>query len=184
MNENLVNNKSEDIDIAIIIGSKSDLTLAIETVKVLKEFELLYSLNVASAHRSPTYLKECIRNAENLNVKVFIAIAGMSAALPGVIASETIIPVIGVPTNCNNLFGLDALFSIVQMPKHVPVATVSLGIAGAINAAILSVQMIAITDKKLKEKLKEYKYKILKDVIHNDFKLQDKEVRKLKKYCV
>jgi 5-(carboxyamino)imidazole ribonucleotide mutase len=105
-------------------------------------------------------------------VKVFIALAGMSAALPGVIASGTILPVIGVPVECKHLAGFDALLSITQMPKGVPVATVSIGKAGAINAAILAVQIIAINDDILKEKLKSYKMKLAELVVKEDLKLQ------------
>ncbi len=139
-------------DIAIIAGSGSDLALVEETVKVLDEFKLSYSLNIASAHRTAEHLKQCIEGAESSGVKVFIAVAGMSAALPGVIASETILPVIGVPVECKHLAGFDALLSIAQMPKGVPVATVAVGKAGAINAAILAVQIIAVADDILKEK--------------------------------
>jgi 5-(carboxyamino)imidazole ribonucleotide mutase len=172
-------------DVAIIVGSSSDLSLAKETVNVLKEFELSYSLNIASAHRTEEYLKQCVERAVSTGVKVFIAIAGMAAALPGVIASHTILPVIGVPVDGKNLFGLDSLFSIVQMPKGVPVATVALGKTGAINAAILAVQIIAISNDGLKEKLKKHKEKIAEAVIKEDLKLQkdgiDKYLERLNK---
>ncbi|MDR0724058.1 MAG: 5-(carboxyamino)imidazole ribonucleotide mutase [Endomicrobium sp.] len=161
----------EKIDIAIIAGSKSDLNLIKETVDVLKEFGLSYSLNIASAHRTVEHLKQCIQGALSAGVKVFIAVAGMSAALPGVIASGTILPVIGVPIE-GNLSGMDALFSIVQMPKGIPVATVALGKTGAINAAILAAQIISISNDSLKEKLKNYKMKIAQGVVKEDLKLQ------------
>jgi phosphoribosylaminoimidazole carboxylase PurE protein len=159
-------------DVAIIAGSGSDLALVEETVKVLDEFKLSYSFNIASAHRTADHLKQCIEGAESSGVKVFIAVAGMSAALPGVIASETILPVIGVPVDCKHLAGFDALLSIVQMPKGVPVATVAVGKAGAINAAILAVQIIAVADDILKEKLKSYKAKLAEHVVKEDIKLQ------------
>jgi 5-(carboxyamino)imidazole ribonucleotide mutase len=162
----------EKIDIAIIAGSKSDLNLVKETIGILKEFGLSYSLNIASAHRSVEHLKQCIQCALSSGVKVFIAVAGMAAALPGVIASETTLPVIGVPVEGKNLSSMDALFSIVQMPKGVPVATTALGKAGAVNAAILAVQIIAINKNDLREKLKSYKMKIAQEVIKEDLKLQ------------
>ncbi|MDR1417664.1 MAG: 5-(carboxyamino)imidazole ribonucleotide mutase [Endomicrobium sp.] len=162
----------ENIDIAIITGSKSDLNLIQETVNILKKFGLSYSLNIASAHRTTEHLKQCIQCALSSGVKVFIAIAGMSAALPGVIASQTILPVIGVPIDRKSLSGLDSLFSMVQMPEGVPVATVALGKTGAVNAAILAVQIIAIIKDDLREKLKAYKMKIAQEVVKEDLKLQ------------
>jgi 5-(carboxyamino)imidazole ribonucleotide mutase len=161
------------IDAAIIVGSGSDLLMIDETVKTLKEFGLSYSLNIASAHRAPRYLKQRIQEAENSGVKVFIAVAGMAAALPGVIASETILPVIGVPVSGTNLSSFDSLFSIVQMPKGVPVATVALGRAGAVNAALLTVQIIAVADENLREKLKTYRNKMSDAVVNEDLRLRE-----------
>ncbi|MDR3275113.1 MAG: 5-(carboxyamino)imidazole ribonucleotide mutase [Endomicrobium sp.] len=160
------------IDVAIIVGSGSDIPLIGETVKVLENFGLSYSLNIASAHRTAQHLKQSIQSAESLNAKVFIAAAGMSAALPGVIASETVLPVIGIPVDSKNLSSLDSLFSIVQMPKGVPVATVAVGKAGAVNAAILAAQIIAVTNDDLKEKLKIFKNKTADEVVKEDLKLQ------------
>jgi 5-(carboxyamino)imidazole ribonucleotide mutase len=159
-------------DVAIIAGSGSDLALVGETVKVLDEFKLSYTVNIASAHRTAEHLKQCVEGAESSGVKVFIAVAGMSAALPGVIASETILPVIGVPVECKHLAGFDALLSITQMPKGVPVATVAVGKAGVINAAILAAQILAVGDDDLREKLKFYKIKLAEDVVKEDLKLQ------------
>jgi 5-(carboxyamino)imidazole ribonucleotide mutase len=161
------------IDAAIIVGSGSDLSMINETVMTLKEFGLSYSLNIASAHRASRYLKQCIQEAENSGVKVFIAAAGMAAALPGVIASETVLPVIGVPVDGRNLSSFDSLFSIVQMPKGVPVATVALGRAGAVNAALLTVQIIAVADESLREKLKAYRNKMADAVVNEDLKLRE-----------
>jgi 5-(carboxyamino)imidazole ribonucleotide mutase len=161
------------IDAAIIVGSGSDLSMINEAVKTLKEFGLSYSLNIASAHRASRYLKQCIQEAENSGVKVFIAAAGMAAALPGVIAAETVLPVIGVPVDSRNLSSFDSLFSIVQMPKGVPVATVALGKAGAINAALLTVQIIAVADESLRESLKAYRNKMSDAVINEDLKLRE-----------
>ncbi|MDR1122744.1 MAG: 5-(carboxyamino)imidazole ribonucleotide mutase [Endomicrobium sp.] len=159
-------------DVAIIVGSGSDLALVSETIKILDEFKLFYSVNIASAHRTAEHLKQCISRAESFGAKIFIAVAGMSAALPGVIASETIFPVIGVPVECKHLAGFDALLSISQMPKGVPVATVAVGEAGAINAAILAVQIIAVANDDLKVKLKSYKIKLAELVVKEDIKLQ------------
>ncbi|GHT47678.1 N5-carboxyaminoimidazole ribonucleotide mutase [Endomicrobiia bacterium] len=165
-------------DVAIIVGSGSDVELINETIKTLEEFGLTYSLNIASAHRTTKHLKQCIEGAENLKVKVFIAAAGMSAALAGVIASSTILPVIAIPVNGKNLASLDSLFSTVQMPKGVPVATVAIGKAGAANAAILAAQIIAIGDNNLKDRLKTYKIKMAETVIKEDLKLQEYGIEK------
>ncbi|MDR0820229.1 MAG: 5-(carboxyamino)imidazole ribonucleotide mutase [Endomicrobium sp.] len=166
------------IDAAIIVGSGSDLPMINETVKTLKEFGLSYSLNIASAHRASKYLKQCIQEAEDSGVKAFIAAAGMAAALPGVIASETVLPVIGVPIDVGNLSSFDSLFSIVQMPKGVPVATVALGRAGAVNAALLAVQIIAVADENLREKLKVYRNKMADAVVNEDLKLRENGIEK------
>ena len=166
------------IDVAIIVGSGSDLPVINETVKTLKEFGLSHSLNIASAHRTTEHLKKCIKDAENAGAKVFIAGAGMAAALPGVVAAETVLPVIGVPMEGKNLASMDALFAIVQMPKGVPVACVAVGKAGAVNAAVLSAQIIAVTDDKLKAKCLEYKKKQAEAVLNEDLKLQKDGIEK------
>ncbi|MDR1401194.1 MAG: 5-(carboxyamino)imidazole ribonucleotide mutase [Endomicrobium sp.] len=167
-----------NIDVAIIVGSKSDLPLIKESIEVLEEFGLSYTLNIASAHRATQHLRQCIRSAESSDVKVFITVAGMAAALPGVVASETVLPVIGVPVDSKNFLSLDALFSIVQMPKGVPVATVAVGKTGAINAAILAVQIISVKDKGLNKKLKTYKNKMLENIIKDDFELQENGIER------
>jgi phosphoribosylamine--glycine ligase len=166
------------IDVAIIVGSISDLILINETIRTLKEFGLFHSLHIASAHRTAKYLSKCVADAENSEVKVFIAAAGMSAALPGVIASSTILPVIGIPVDGKNFSSFDSLLSIVQMPKGIPVATVAVGKAGAVNAAILAVQIMAVSNNVLKEKLKAYKVKQAEDVIKEDLKLQKDGIEK------
>jgi len=168
------------VDVAIIAGSGSDLPLMEESVKVLKEFGLSYTLNIASAHRTAWHLRKCVQDAENSGAKVFIAVAGMAAALPGVIASETVLPVIGVPASGKNFSSLDSLFSIVQMPKGVPVATLAVGKAGAVNAAILAVQIMSVGDGDswLREKLKSYRIKMAEDVVKEDLKLQKNGIEK------
>jgi 5-(carboxyamino)imidazole ribonucleotide mutase len=162
----------DKVDVSVIVGSRSDLILLVEAVKILKEFKISYSLNIASAHRSSYYLRKRIRIAESLAVKVFVVVAGMAAALPGVVASETILPVIGVPANSRNFLSLDSLFSIVQMPKGVPVATVTVGESGAVNAMILAIQIISVGNEELREKLKIYRVKMSEIVANEDLKLQ------------
>jgi 5-(carboxyamino)imidazole ribonucleotide mutase len=166
------------IDVAIIVGSGSDIELIGQTVEMLKEFGLTYSLRIASAHRTSKHLKQCVKDAESSNAKVFIAAAGMSAALAGVIASLTILPVIGIPVDGKNLASMDSLFSMVQMPKGIPVATVAVGKAGAANAAILAAQIVATCDDNLKDKLKAYKIKMAQVVIGEDLKLQEYGIEK------
>lgn len=141
------------MDVAIIAGSKSDEDLLMKVADTLKEFGVEYESFIASAHRNPERVREI---AVNTKARVFIAIAGLSAALPGVIASHTTRPVIGLPKNVK-LEGLDAFLSMAQMPPGVPVATV--GIDNAKNAAILSVEILALRDKSLADKLKAYREK-------------------------
>ncbi|MDR1941554.1 MAG: 5-(carboxyamino)imidazole ribonucleotide mutase [Endomicrobium sp.] len=166
------------IDVAIIVGSASDLPVINESVKILKEFEISYSVNIASAHRTCEHLKQCVKVAESAGAKVFIAGAGMSAALAGVIAAETDLPVIGVPMENKNLASMDALFSTVQMPKGVPVAAVSIGKAGAVNAAVLAARIMALSDDNLKDKLTVYKSSQAQSVIKEDIRLQQEGIEK------
>ncbi|MDD2523462.1 MAG: 5-(carboxyamino)imidazole ribonucleotide mutase [Endomicrobiia bacterium] len=159
------------IEVAVLIGSDSDLPIVSETLKLFEQFSVSYSVNVASAHRTPLFVRDSVKQAVSRGAKVFIAAAGMSAALPGVIASETILPVIGIPIDGKNLSGMDSLFSIVQMPPSIPVACVSIGKAGAINAAVLALQMLAISDKAIAKKLEKYKVNIAKTILEKDEKL-------------
>jgi len=140
--------------VGIICGSKSDLAVISKAEAQLKEFGIAYDLTVASAHRTPKQVEQYARNAEK-NYDLIIAAAGMAAALPGTVAAQTILPVIGVPIHSPALSGHDALFSIVQMPPGVPVATVA--IDGAKNAAILAVQILALKYPALTAKLKSLK---------------------------
>lgn len=139
------------MDVLIIAGSASDKRIADDAAAILKEFGVEHEFHVASAHRSPEKVEEILKNS---NAKVIIAIAGLSAALPGFIASRVTVPVIGVPVNVK-LEGLDALLSTMQMPSGVPVAAVS--IDGGKNAAILAVEMLAIGRPELKEKLAKFR---------------------------
>ena len=140
--------------VAIFFGSKSDTEIMRGAANCLKEFGIEYKAFVLSAHRVPEKLEETLREVEEQGCQVVIAGAGLAAHLPGVIASQTTMPVIGVPCK-GAIEGLDALFSIVQMPKSIPVATV--GINNAYNAGMLAVQMLAVGDKELKAKLVEYR---------------------------
>ncbi len=159
------------IEVAVIIGSDSDLPVVSETLKLFDKFKVSYSINVASAHRTPSLVKDCVQQAVSKGVKVFIAAAGMSAALPGVVASETILPVIGIPIDGKNLSSMDALFSIAQMPPSVPVACVSIGKAGAINAAVLALQILALNNASVAEQLVEYKKNVAAAIIEKNEKL-------------
>ncbi|MFH1654397.1 MAG: 5-(carboxyamino)imidazole ribonucleotide mutase [Pseudomonadota bacterium] len=147
----------KQVDVLIIIGSKSDDEYARAAIELLDEFGISYELEVASAHRNPDKVKELVSGARDGGVKVIIAMAGLAAHLPGVVASHTTLPVVGVPLPASTLGGLDSLLSISQMPAGVPVATMSLGKAGAKNAAIFSLELLAMSDKKYLEKLKDYR---------------------------
>ena len=143
--------------VLVVAGSKSDQQVISGTIELLKKFKIPYKMETCSAHRNPEKTKILAKSAEKKGIKVIIAAAGMAAHLPGVIASHTTLPVIGVPLNASPLSGLDSLFSIVQMPSGVPVATMSVGEAGAKNAAILAIQILALSDQKLKKRLKKFK---------------------------
>lgn len=141
--------------VSILMGSKSDYEAMKEAAKTLESFGVKYELIISSAHRSPKRTKEYIANAEEKGVKVFIAAAGMAAHLAGAVAAYTTKPVLGVPMSGSNLASMDSLFSTVQMPSGIPVGTLAIGKAGAINAAYLAMQILAIYDVDLAQKLKE-----------------------------
>ncbi|MBI5755330.1 MAG: 5-(carboxyamino)imidazole ribonucleotide mutase [Nitrospirae bacterium] len=143
--------------VAIVMGSESDMPVMNEAIRVLDLFKVPYELRVASAHRSPKLVHEFAEGAEKAGVEVIIAGAGGAAHLPGVIAAETVLPVIGVPIDSSPMKGFDSLLSIVQMPGGVPVATMGIGIAGAKNAAILAIQILSRKDPALLKQLKNYK---------------------------
>ncbi len=152
--------------VAIFFGSKSDTDKMKKAADVLNEFGIDYKAYILSAHRAGALLKQTVEQVEKDGCEVIIAGAGLAAALPGVIAGETVIPVIGVPLECvseksNGLGGMDALLSIVQMPPQIPVATV--GIGNAKNAGYLAVQILAIKYPELKEKLKAFRAKLAED---------------------
>ncbi len=148
--------------VSIIMGSTSDLPVMEKAAALLNEFEIPFEINALSAHRTPREVEQFASNARENGIEVIIAAAGMAAHLPGVIASMTTIPVIGVPINAS-LDGIDALLAIVQMPPGIPVATV--GINGALNAGILAVQMLAVGDNDLQIKLIRYKENLKKKIV-------------------
>jgi phosphoribosylamine---glycine ligase len=143
--------------IGIVMGSDSDLAVMRGCVEQLQKFGLRYEITVASAHRSPERAATYSATARDRGIKVIIAAAGMAAHLAGVLAAHTTLPVIGVPIDSSSLNGLDALLSTVQMPPGVPVATMGIGKAGARNAAILAVQILAVADPELEGKLVAFK---------------------------
>ena len=141
--------------VSIIMGSTSDLPVMEKAAQLLNDMHVPFEMNALSAHRTPEAVEEFAKNARNRGIKVIIAAAGMAAALPGVIAANTTLPVIGVPVKGSVLDGVDALYSIIQMPPGIPVATVAIN--GAMNAAILAIQMLALSDEKLAEAFAAYK---------------------------
>ena len=143
-----------DAIVSIIMGSTSDLPVMEKACKFLDEMQIPFEVNALSAHRTPDAVEAFAKGAKARGIKVIIAAAGMAAALPGVIAASTTLPVIGVPIK-GMLDGLDAMLSIIQMPPGIPVATV--GVTGAMNAAILAMEMIALTDEQVAQRLAEYK---------------------------
>ncbi len=160
-----------DIKVGIIMGSDSDLPVMSEAAKVLDEFDVEYELTVVSAHRTPQKMYDYASSAKNRGLKVIIAGAGGAAHLPGMTAAITSLPVIGVPVKTRALSGVDSLYSIVQMPGGIPVATVAIN--GAKNAGLLAVQILAAFDDKLSEKVIEYKKELQQSVDKKAEKLEN-----------
>ena len=150
--------------IAIIMGSQSDLETMNEAVNLLKEFKAEYEVRVLSAHRTPEEVAKFAKDARKNGIKVIIAGAGGAAALAGVIAAHTTLPVIGVPIETSSLNGLDSLLSTVQMPGGVPVASMAIGRAGAKNAAIFALEILGASDADMEKKLEAYKKSLAKKV--------------------
>ncbi|PMP69183.1 MAG: 5-(carboxyamino)imidazole ribonucleotide mutase [Thermodesulfobacterium geofontis] len=157
--------------VGILMGSDSDLPVMKETAEILESFDIPYEISIISAHRTPEKALEYAKTAEERGLEVIIAGAGGAAHLPGVIASLTTLPVIGVPIKSKTLDGLDSLLSIVQMPAGIPVATVAIN--NAKNAALLAVHILSIKYPELKEKLKNYREDLKKIVIEKNEKLQN-----------
>lgn len=151
---------SKDAVVSILMGSKSDDAHMEVAYKLLDEFGVAWEKKVLSAHRQPEKLREYLLTAEKRGIRIFVAAAGLSAALPGVVAAHTLRPVIGVPVPGGPLKGMDALLSIVQMPGGIPVATVGVGSHGPKNAAILAVEMLALSDDTLVRRLREHRDKL------------------------
>jgi phosphoribosylaminoimidazole carboxylase PurE protein len=157
--------------ISIVMGSESDLETVSEAINTLKKFKVRFEARVLSAHRAPDNLRNYVVEADKKGIKVFIAAAGGAAALAGVIASHTNLPVIGIPVETKSLDGLDSLLSTVQMPAGVPVATMAIGKSGARNAAIFALEILAISDKKIAEKLSKYRKDMRMKVTKTKIKL-------------
>ena len=157
------------------MGSTSDLPVMEKACQFFEEMEIPFEVNALSAHRTPAEVSEFARNAASRGIKVVIAGAGMAAALPGVIAAETPLPVIGVPIKGSALEGLDATFAIMQMPPGIPVATVAIN--GAQNAAILAMQMLALSDETLMQKLTAYKSGLKKKIVKANDELAQLQYR-------
>lgn len=159
--------------VAVVLGSDSDFPAIQDMLKILNEFEIPYEVTISSAHRSPDRTHRYAVTLEERGIQVVVACAGAAAHLAGVIASHTILPVIGVPMDSSALQGLDALLSTSMMPAGIPVATMGIGKTGASNAAVLSAQILARGDAQLAQRLKEYKKKLADRVEE-----RDREVKK------
>ena len=158
--------------VAIIMGSDSDLPVVKSAVTTLRDFGVPYEVRVMSAHRTPDAAADFSKNAKENGFGVIIAAAGKAAHLGGVLAAHTVLPVIGIPVKSSTLDGLDALLATVQMPSGIPVATVA--IDGSANAALLAIQMLALSDEALSEKLVAYKKSMAEGVAKKDAALQEK----------
>jgi phosphoribosylaminoimidazole carboxylase PurE protein len=154
----------KNVLVSVVMGSDSDLPIMTETTKVLEEFDIGYELILTSAHRTPLRTTKFALSVAQRGIKVIIVGAGAAAHLAGVIASQTILPVIGVPIDATSLHGLDALLSTVQMPGGVPVAAMAIGKSGAKNAALFAVRILALEDKEIGAKLSSYRKKMSRDV--------------------
>jgi len=161
-----------DRKVAIVMGSESDLSVVQDALQLLTEFGITYEITVSSAHRSPERTLRYAAALEERGFQVVIACAGAAAHLAGVIAAHTVIPVIGVPVDSSPLKGIDALLSTAMMPAGVPVATMGIGKAGATNAAILATQILARSDGKLVQRLKDYKKRMAEWVEERDRELK------------
>jgi 5-(carboxyamino)imidazole ribonucleotide mutase len=153
--------------VSIIMGSTSDWETMKNAADILTEFDVSHETKVVSAHRTPDLLFEFAKSAESRGIEIIIAGAGGAAHLPGMCASQTILPVLGVPVQSKALSGMDSLLSIVQMPAGIPVGTLAIGAAGAKNAALLAVSILANSRPKLREKLREFRQRQTKDVLES-----------------
>lgn len=156
-----------NIEIAIVMGSKSDWATMSEATQILNQFNIPYHVEVVSAHRTPDKLFEFAETAEQKGYKVIIAGAGGAAHLPGMIAAKTIVPVLGVPVKSSMLSGVDSLYSIVQMPKGIPVGTLAIGPAGAANAGLLAAQILGAFNPEIALKLRSFRNEQTQSVLDN-----------------
>ena len=147
----------KNIQVSVVMGSQSDWEIMQVACDLLEKLDVSYEKKIVSAHRTPDRLYEYANSLRKRKIKVVIAGAGGAAHLPGMIASKTDIPVIGVPINATDLRGVDSLYSIVQMPKGYPVATMAIGTPGAFNAAIFAIQVLAVTDKVIGQKIRDWR---------------------------
>ncbi|MPY87314.1 MAG: 5-(carboxyamino)imidazole ribonucleotide mutase [Luteitalea sp.] len=143
--------------VGVIMGSRSDWETLHHTAEVLEQFGVTHECRVVSAHRSPDWMREYAASAEERGLEVIVAGAAGAAHLPGMVASYTLVPVIGVPVQSRTLSGLDSLLSIVQMPAGVPVATMAIGVAGATNAGLLAAAMVGVRRPELRDKIRRYR---------------------------
>ncbi len=155
---------SGNVLVGIVSGSKSDWETMQAAAKILDEFGVLYDAKAASAHRSPELVTEFIKSVESRGAEVIIAAAGLAAHLPGVVAAQTLLPVLGVPMQGGVAGGLDALLSIAQMPGGVPVGTLAIGSAGAKNSALLAIRILSNSRPELREKLRQYHVKMAESI--------------------
>jgi len=169
----VIKDKSMKPVVGIIVGSDSDLPLVQETTGVLEELGIPFEVTIGSAHRTPDRVAEYASTARDQGIRVIIAVAGLAAHLPGVIASKTLLPVIGVPVDSGPLNGVDALHSIVQMPGGVPVAAMAIGRAGARNAGIFVAQILALTDPQIAERLADYRRRMAESAQNKAEKLAE-----------
>lgn len=160
--------------VSILMGSDSDLDVMMEAAKTLEKFGVGYEIDVTSAHRSPERTRRIVAEAPGRGVRVFIIGAGAAAHLAGVVAAESVLPVIGVPLDSSALRGVDALYATVQMPAGIPVATMAIGKAGATNAAIFAIEILALADEALQGKLQEHKRKLAEGVEQKSAALRDR----------
>lgn len=147
------------------MGSDSDLPIVEEALQVLDEFGVSYEVKILSAHRSPDQTSAYAKSAAERGLRVILAAAGWAAHLGGVLAAETILPVIGIPVNSSPLQGLDALLATVQMPPGIPVATMAIGKGGAHNAALFAIQVLALQEPQLRDRLKQFKLRMAEDIV-------------------
>ena len=160
--------------VGILMGSDSDYDIMVESAKILKQFEVPFEMIVSSAHRTPERTLEYVQGAHERGIKILIAGAGAAAHLAGVVAAETLLPVIAVPIDATSMRGLDALLAMVQMPAGIPVATMAIGLAGARNAGIFAARMLATSDPELEQRLVQFKQDMAVGVVKKSDLVQQK----------